>query len=55
MSHQRVSYWKYKIYSGQELEAEGNDRYNLSLPGKQLELLQDVVAIGNKLSKTLNQ
>ena len=39
------------IYIGQELEREGHDRRNLSLPGSQLELLQHAVATGNNLSK----
>ena len=35
------------LFSGQELEGEGNDRSTLGLPGQQLALLQEVVAIGN--------
>lgn len=32
---------------GQELEAEGNDRASMELPGKQLQLLKDAVKFGN--------
>ena len=37
------------LCTGQELEAEGNDRASLALPGQQLSLLQDVVTAGNFL------
>ena len=38
--------WNCPLCTGQELEAEGNDRASLALPGQQLSLLQDVVAAG---------
>ena len=34
--------------TGQELESEGNDRSDLNLPGKQLNLLQDAENFGEK-------
>ena len=34
------------IVAGPDLEAEGQDRADLALPGQQLALLQDVVAAG---------
>ena len=41
------------LYTGQELEAEGNDRASLALSGHQLSLLQDVVAAGNVLEQVI--
>lgn len=35
------------INKGSDLEREGHDRSDINLPGKQLQLLQDVAAVAN--------
>ncbi len=37
--------------TGPAIESEGHDRHNISLPGQQLQLLQDVVS-NSELSST---
>lgn len=38
------------VITGTEIEREGNDRRNMELPGKQLQLLQDAVKYGGLVS-----